>query len=64
MLGALAGVYGKEDGGADTAVWLAGSKEEADQPLPGIGPSSIAHETIGALRELGVLDDILVTKEM
>lgn len=63
LLGALASVYGKEDGGADTAVWLAGSKEKTDQPLPGIGPSSIAHETIRALREIGLLDDIIATKE-
>lgn len=27
LLGALASVYGKEDGGVDTAVWLAGSKD-------------------------------------
>jgi hypothetical protein len=63
LLGALASVYGKEDGGADTAVWLVGKKEEADQPQPGIGQSSIAHETIDALRSIGLLDDILLTKE-
>ena len=62
--GALASVYGKEDGGADTAVWLAESKEETGQSLRGsIGQSSIAHETIEALRESGLLDDIIVTKE-
>jgi len=63
LLGALASVYGKEEGGMDTAVWLAGGKGEADQPLPGMGPTSIAHETIEALREIGVLNDILPTKE-
>ncbi|MCC6604711.1 MAG: hypothetical protein IT327_15995 [Anaerolineae bacterium] len=63
LLGALASVYGKEDGGADTAVWLAAGKGEADQPLRGIGPSSMAHETVEALREIGLLDDITVTKE-
>jgi hypothetical protein len=63
LLGALASVYGKEEGGADTAVWLAESKGEADQPLPGIGQTSIAHETIEALREIGLLDDIIPTKE-
>ena len=62
MLGALASVYGKEGGGTDTAVWLAGSKEMIDPHLPGIGPSSMAHQTIEALREAGVLDDIVVTK--
>jgi hypothetical protein len=63
LLGALASVYGKEDGGADTAVWLAGSKEETGQAQPDIRPSSIAHETIEALREIGLLDDIMATKE-
>ena len=63
LLGALASVYGKEDGGADTAVWLAAGKGEVDQPLPGIGPSSIAHKTIEALREIGLLDDVIDTKE-
>ena len=59
LLGALASVYGKEDGGADTAVWLAGSKETSHPWLP----NSIAHETIEALREAGILDDIIKTKE-
>ena len=63
LLGALASVYGKEDGGADTAVWLAESKKEADQTQPGIGQSSIAHETIEALREIDLLDDVVQTKE-
>lgn len=47
----------------DTAVWLAGRKEKKGQSLPGIGQSSIAHETIEALRQAGLLDDIVVTKE-
>lgn len=63
MLGALAGVYGKDEVGADTAVWLAESKEETDQSQPGIGQISIARETIEALREIGLLDDIISTKE-
>jgi hypothetical protein len=58
LLGALASVYGKEDGGADTAVWLAGSKGYQPQLQ-----TSIAHQTIEALREAGLLDDIIVTKE-
>jgi hypothetical protein len=37
-------------------VWLAGSKEAT-------GQSSIAHETLVALREIGLLADILVTNE-
>jgi hypothetical protein len=56
-------VYGKEDGGSDTAVWLAKSTEETKPPQPGMGQSSIAHETIEALRQIGLLDDIIVTKE-
>ncbi|MBK8900272.1 MAG: hypothetical protein IPM53_03745 [Anaerolineaceae bacterium] len=63
MLGALASVYGKEDGGMDTAVWLAGSKKGPDQPQPGIDHSKVAHETIKALREIGLLDDIIATRE-
>jgi hypothetical protein len=63
LLGALASVYRKEEGEADTAVWLAGGKEETAQFLPGIGQSSIAHETIEALREIGLLDDVFTTGE-
>jgi hypothetical protein len=63
LLGALASVYGNENGGADTAVWLADSKAEVEPFWPGIGESSTAHETIVALRKIGLLDDILVTRE-
>ena len=63
MLGALASVYGKEDGGVDTAVWLSSRKEQISHQQPGIGQSSIAHEAIEALREIGVLDDIIATRE-
>lgn len=63
LLGALSSVYGKEDGGADTAVWLAEGKDNRSQGQPGIGQSSIAHQTIEALRKIGLLDDIIVTKE-
>jgi len=63
LLGALASVYGKEDGGADTAVWLAGNKGGGDSPLPGIGDASLAHHTIVALREIGLLDDVIETRE-
>lgn len=58
LLEVLASVYGKEDGGADTAVWLAEGKVNLTQLQ-----ISIAHQTIGALRQIGLLDDILVTKE-
>lgn len=63
MSGALASVYGKEDGGADTAVWLAQGKDNPGQGQPGIRQFSIAHQTIEALSEAGLLDDIIVTKE-
>ena len=63
LLGALASVYGKEDGRADTAVWLAGSKDEDGQFQPGMEQPSIASQTIEALREIGLLDDIIATKE-
>jgi hypothetical protein len=56
LLGALASVYGKDEGRSDTAVWLAGDREAP-------GDKSIAHQTIKTLRELGVLDDIIVTNE-
>lgn len=62
LLGALVRVYGKDEGGVATAVWLAESEEETGQSLPGIG-QSIAHETIEALRKMGLLDDIVATKE-
>lgn len=58
LLGALASVYGKEDGGMDTAVWL--SKSKNDQAQLQI---SVAHQTIEALRQLGLLDAVIETKE-
>ena len=63
LLGALASVYGKEDGGMDTAVWLSGRKEQTPKPQPVMGQSSVAHETIEALRQVGLLGDIVATKE-
>ncbi|MCZ7672341.1 MAG: hypothetical protein M5U34_37075 [Chloroflexi bacterium] len=42
----------------DTAVWLAGRKDDSAQGQP-----SLAQQTIEALREAGLLDDIMVTKE-
>ena len=63
LLGALASVYGKEDGGADTAVWLAEGRRQIDPPYPGFGRSLVAHETIEALREIGLLEDLVITKE-
>jgi hypothetical protein len=64
LLGALASVYGNERGGSDTAVWLAGRRKgETGQYQPSWTQSSIAHETIEALREINFLDDIIITKE-
>ncbi|MBX3059862.1 MAG: hypothetical protein KF770_25700 [Anaerolineae bacterium] len=71
LLGALASVYGKEEGGSDTArpersdgaVWLAGDKDKSSISRTGIGEASIAHETIVALQEIGLLDELVLTKE-
>lgn len=60
LLGALASVYGKEDGGADTAVWLAGDRGKDGQSQ---SQASIAHQTIASLRQAGLLNDIIETKE-
>ena len=38
-------------------------EEEVGQPLPGVGRSSIAHETIKAVREISLIDDIITTRE-
>ena len=65
LLGALASVYGKEDGGMDTAVWLGESKEGVvgKRPLVGVRQASIGHYTVEVLRKVGVLDDIVETRE-
>ncbi len=63
LLGALVSVYGKEGGGSDTAVWLAGGKETLEQAQVDFGEPSIAHLTVEALRQSGFLDDLIVTKE-
>jgi hypothetical protein len=62
LLGALASVYGKDAGGADTAAWLASAGNAEDSRRPGIGSSSVASLTITALRESGLLDDIVATR--
>jgi hypothetical protein len=56
LLGALFNVYSNETGAADTAVWLGKAKGETET-------DSTAHQTIEALRKIGLLDEILVTKE-
>ena len=60
LLGALASVYGKEDGGADTAVWLAGDRGKDGQSQL---QASIAHQTIEALCQAGFLNGLIETKE-
>lgn len=56
LWGALASLYGKEDGGADTAVWLVGGRSDVEQSR-----SNLAHQTIATLRQVGVLDDTVMT---
>jgi hypothetical protein len=63
LLGALASVYGKEEGGSDTAVWLGESNKGSRQLWPDIGQTSIGRETIRTLRDHGLLYDIITTKE-
>ena len=57
LLGALASVYGKDEGGADTVAWLARTKDKQGELQ-----TSIAHKTVAALREIGLLDDIVPTR--
>ena len=47
-----------ENGGMDTAVWLAGDKEKTTS-----GEYSIAQQTIASLCGVGLLGDIIQTKE-
>lgn len=61
--GALVSVYGAEAPAADTAVWLANTRDEHGPSQPGIGRLSIASLTVEALREIQLLDDIIATKE-
>lgn len=61
--GVLASMYGQEDGGADTAVWLAESKEGTSWLRPNIARLSIAYQTIETLRENGLMGDVIETKE-
>ncbi|MGH2538589.1 MAG: hypothetical protein ACRDHL_14460, partial [Candidatus Promineifilaceae bacterium] len=63
LRGALASAYKGETPAADTAAWLAPTTDERDLTRPGIGRSSVASLTIEALREIGLLDDIIATRE-
>jgi hypothetical protein len=61
MLGALASVYGEEKVVMDTAVWLGAADEEQLPPwLTGVSPAQV---TMAALREVGMLDEVIQTKE-
>ena len=51
-------------GGGREGAHLAGSQQGGSWSIsPGFEQFSIAHETIEALREIGLLDEIIVTKE-
>jgi hypothetical protein len=63
VLGALASACGQEKVVIKIRPWLAGDKADTEPGRPGIGQSKIARKTILALREIGLLDDIIVTKE-
>jgi hypothetical protein len=61
MLGALASVYGQEKVVMDTAVWLDAARHEQLFPWQvGLSPTKT---TIAALREAGLLDEVLQTRE-
>ena len=67
LLGALGSVYGKEgEAGADTAVWLDVVREETvggNGRFPWLIGLSPARETMAALRQVGVLDEVIETTE-
>jgi hypothetical protein len=61
MLGALASVYGQGKVAMDTAVWLGASENEQLFPWQeGVSP---AQATMAALREAGLLDEMIQTRE-
>jgi len=66
FLEVLAGVYGKEDWGADTAVCLDVVREEVvggNDRFPWLFGLSPARETMAALRLVGLLGEVIETKE-
>jgi hypothetical protein len=69
FVGPLASVYGKDEGGADAAVWPDASRDEQLPPLrlhseqawlAGLPP---VQATMAALRQPGVPDEVIQTKE-
>ena len=63
----MGSVYGKaNETGADTAVWLDVLREESipgNGRFPWLAGLSPARETMAALRQVGVLDEVIETKE-
>ncbi|MCK5921449.1 MAG: hypothetical protein KAG66_10950 [Methylococcales bacterium] len=57
LRGALVSVYGGKMPASDAVVWLGEDKQMPEQYV------SIAHRTIQALREIGILDDLVMTTE-
>jgi hypothetical protein len=58
LRGALVSVYQQAETGSDAAAWLGGERDEAGKRQVGI-----AGMTVEALREVGLLDEIVPTKE-
>jgi hypothetical protein len=65
LLRALASMYDEQKVGSDTAVWLAHARESASGTPAGVsrGQPSIASQTISALREIGLLNELVATRE-
>ncbi|MEI2609627.1 MAG: hypothetical protein V9G20_13440 [Candidatus Promineifilaceae bacterium] len=63
LRGALVSVYQQEERGSDAAAWLGGERDEKGHIQSVMEQTSISHKTIEALREIGLLDDIIATKE-
>lgn len=58
LRGALVSVYQQEERGSDAAAWLGGARDEEGKRQAGI-----AGATVAALRDVGLLDEIVPTKE-
>ena len=58
LRGALVSVYQQAERGSDAAAWLGGERDDEGKRQAGI-----AGVTVAALREVGLLDEIIPTKE-
>ncbi len=58
LRGALVSVYQQAERGSDAAAWLGGERDETGTQQPGI-----AGVTVEALREVGLLSEIVPTQE-